>query len=437
MTGWWSLWRRALGGSAPRLRPPPGYLGQDEGARRLRLWLTVVCLALAGPVAAEGPEGEEAGVVGFEDWKDGFRDRALAAGVRPETVEAALPLMEQRPEIIERDRNQSEFGKTIWEYLETAVSQARIDLGQRALRDHAGLFDRIEAAYGVDRQIVAAIWGVESSYGSYRGDVPTLAALATLAHDPRRSRFFEGQLIGALQILDRGAVTPDRMVGSWAGAMGHTQFMPTSWLAHAVDFTGDGRADVWGEDPADALASTAAYLAGYGWTPGQPWGVEVTLPEGFDYNQARDTNRQAVAYWQGLGVRLADGGDLPDHGSAVVLLPAGHEGAAFLTFRNFTVLERYNTADAYVIAVGHLGDRLLGGPPLRGDWPRGDRALLGSEREELQRLLTEAGFTTLGIDGLVGPNTVSAIRAWQRANGAVPDGYASIRLLERLRAEAP
>jgi membrane-bound lytic murein transglycosylase B len=400
-------------------------------------------LLIAGPVTAQTVTTPETQVddvavktAEFQDWIAGFRTRALEAGITLETLEGGLAGVSYLPNVVEKDRSQNEFTKTIWDYLETAVSEARIRLGQQALRDNAALLDEIEARYGVEREIVVAIWGLESSYGSYRGDIPTVSALATLAFDGRRGRFFEAQLLAALRIIQNGDVSPANMTGSWAGAMGHTQFMPTSWEAHAVDFRGDGRRDIWSDDPTDALASTAAYLAGFGWTTGQPWGVEVTLPAGFDYTFARDTNRQTTAYWAGIGVLGVDGQPVDYDGTATIVLPAGARGAAFMIFRNFNVLEKYNTADAYVIGVGHLADRLRGGPAIAAAWPRDDRALTFDERRELQGLLNAAGFGPLAEDGLVGPRTISAVRNWQKAAGVIPDGYASLLLLNRLRGEA-
>lgn len=371
----------------------------------------------------------------FAPWLAAFRDRALAAGIGAGTLDAALPAIVWLPEVVERDRNQFEFTRTIWDYLDRAVSEERIASGRRALARHAALLDEIEARFGMDRHIVVAIWGLESSYGAVRGDVPTLSALATLAHEGRRGAYFEGELLAALGFLDRGEVAPDALKGSWAGAMGHTQFMPGSLAAHGVDLRGDGRRDIWSDDPADALASTAAYLSANGWASGQPWGLEVRLPADFDYTLARDTNRQSPAYWAGLGVTAADGAALHAHGAATILLPGGHRGAAFMIFRNFNVLETYNTADAYVIAVGHLADRLRGGPALAGSWPREERALGFDERIELQERLTAAGFDTRGIDARVGPLTIAAIRGYQRARGLVPDGFPSVALLDGLRAE--
>ncbi len=370
---------------------------------------------------------------GFADWLTAFRPRALEAGIAPDVLDRALAQARFDPKIVERDRNQSEFTKTIWDYLDTAVSDDRIAHGQRALAEHAATLEQIEAQSGVDRHVIAAIWGLESAYGSFRGDTPTIQALATLAYDARRAAFFEAELIAALKIIGTGEVSVEAMRGSWAGAMGHTQFMPSSWWAHAVDFDGDGKRDVWSDDPGDALASAAAYLRHWGWTSGALWGLEVRLPDGFDYDQTTERVKKPVAEWAALGVVPMAGGDLPDHGQASVLLPGGAQGAAFLIFSNFQVIERYNTADAYVIAVGHLADRLRGGPAIEARWPRTLRALSLAERIELQERLGAAGFDPMGVDGRIGPNTIAAVKAFQRANGLVPDGYASLDVLNRLR----
>lgn len=391
------------------------------------------------PSAQEGIMGGPERVVpatanqGFEHWIRGFRTRALAAGIRENVFDAALRGVEYNTSVIQKDRNQSEFTKTIWEYLDSAVSETRIKNGQAALAKHRALLDRIEATYGVEKEIVVAIWGLESAYGSYRGNTPLIGALATLAFDGRRGSFFEGQLIAALKIVQAGDVDPDGMTGSWAGAMGHTQFIPTSYLDYAVDFTGDGKRDIWTDDPSDALASTAAYLARFGWRKGQPWGVEVQLPSGFDYGLTGERIKKSPAEWAALGVRDVTGNPVSNHGDASILMPAGARGAAFMIFQNFHVIERYNAADAYVIGVGHLADRIAGGRAIQSSWPREDRALLLTERKELQERLTRAGYDTQGVDGKIGPNTISAIRAYQRSSGLIPDGYASLDVLARLR----
>jgi membrane-bound lytic murein transglycosylase B len=399
---------RAVPGTSPR---PPGRTAAPEP-------IEVTLAAASGEFAA---------------WVTAFRGRALAQGIRPEVFDAAFRGVRFDAEVVERDRNQSEFTKTIWDYLDSAASATRIRNGRDALRRHGQALRAVEDHYGVEKEVVAAVWGLESAYGAFRGDDDVVQSLATLAADGRRGPFFEAQLIAALRIVQAGDVSPRSMTGSWAGAMGHTQFMPTSYLDHAVDANGDGRRDIWSDDPTDALASTAAYLRRFGWTKGQPWGVEVRLPRGFDYAEARRDRRLLPSEWARAGVVGVDGGPVPDHGRASVLLPAGAQGAAFLVFDNFAVLERYNTADAYVIGVGHLADRLRGGDPIRSDWPRGDRALTGAERRELQQRLTAAGFDTRGVDGKIGPLTIEAVRAYQRSQGLAPDGYASLAVLTRLR----
>jgi membrane-bound lytic murein transglycosylase B len=369
----------------------------------------------------------------FRRWIEGFRQRALSRGISGDTFDRAFSGVELQERVVERDRNQAEFSRTLWDYLDSAVSDARVRNGRAALDQHRDTLEQIERRYRVEAEVVAAVWGLESAYGARRGSTDIISAMATLAYDGRRRDFFEAQLIAALQILQSGDVAPRQMQGSWAGAMGHTQFMPTSYLEHAQDFNGDGRRDIWSDDPTDALASTAAYLRNFGWTYGQPWGVEVRLPDGFDYSLTGERTQRGAGFWRRQGVTLADGSRVPDHGDASILLPGGSQGVALMIFDNFRVIERYNPADAYVIGVGHLSDRIAGGPAFRADWPRGDRALSGDERRELQRRLTAAGFPTDGVDGIIGPNTQEAVRRFQRSVGVVPDGYASLRLLERLR----
>ena len=407
--------------------------------RALLALLLAAAPALAQTI--EDPEGsvmaagrEDGSEAGFQTWVQDFRTKALEAGVPAPVYDREMRAATYLPKVVERDRKQSEFTKTIWDYLDVAVSEDRVALGQKALAANAGLLDRIEAEYGVEKEVIAAIWGLESAYGTYRGDTDTVSALATLAYDGRRAAFFEAQLLQALTILAEGHVTRSDMQGSWAGAMGHTQFMPSSWAEFAVDFDGDGRRNIWGDDPADALASTANYLAHWGWTRGQPWGLEVRLPAGFDHDQTTERVKKPVADWRALGVQPMAGGALPEGPEASILLPAGHTGPAFLIFPNFQVIEKYNLADAYVIGIGHLSDRLRGGPAIAAPWPRHWRALTLEERRELQSLLVAKGLDTGGVDGRIGPKSIAAVKAWQKARGDVPDGYPSPDVLEALRS---
>ena len=369
----------------------------------------------------------------FQLWLGAFQERAIQQGLSQSTLGKALTGLTYDKDVIKRDRNQAEFSRPIWEYLDSAVSGTRVSNGRAALSQHRQVLEQIEQRYGVEKEVVTAIWGLETSFGSYRGSNRIIRSLATLAFDARRAQFFETQLIAALQIIQAGDVSAGAMTGSWAGAMGHTQFMPTSYLDHAVDFDGDGRRDIWSDDPTDALASAAAYLARHGWTKGQPWGVEVHLSDGFDYSTAKRDITLMPSEWATRGVVGQDGNPVPDHGQAAILLPAGGQGVALMIFDNFRVIETYNGADAYVIGIGHLSDRLAGHDPFQSDWPRGDRVLSFTERKELQTRLTQAGFDTQSVDGRIGPNTTNAVRAYQVAQGLVPDGYATLMLLQRMR----
>jgi len=398
--------------------PVTGLLAQTDSAAR--------------PAVAAQETGSDAGL---QDWLTAFRARALAAGIDGAVFDRAMQTVRYDTEVIRRDRNQSEFTKTIWDYLATATSDLRIANGKKALAEQADALAQIEKRYGVEKEIITAIWGLESAYGTFRGSDPVLTSLATLAYDGRRRAFFEGELLDALRILQAGDTTPSQMQGSWAGAMGHTQFMPSSFQLYAEDFTADGKRDIWGDDPRDALASTAAYLKHFGWVSGQPWGVEVQLPDGFDYLLAGRDILKTAEEWTALGVAPVTG-VLADHGPASLLLPGGAEGAAFLIYTNFAVIERYNSADAYVIGVGHLADRIAGGGPIEASWPVQDRALSYDDRIELQTRLTAQGFDTVKIDAKIGPLTISAVRAFQLSQELLPDGYASLRLLQALRSAA-
>jgi lytic murein transglycosylase len=369
----------------------------------------------------------------FDAWVAAFRPRAVAAGIPEATVAVAFRDVGFLPGVIERDRNQTEFTRTTEDYLAIAASDARIAAGRAAMSQWGPVLAEIDARFGVEPHVVTAVWGLESQFGTRRGNVPVIAALSTLAFDGRRGPFFEDQLIAALRILANGDITPERMTGSWAGAMGHTQFIPTSYLAYAVDFRGDGRRDIWSDDPTDALASAAAYLSRSGWRRGQPWGVEVRLPPGFDPGLTGRGTTRSAASWGGMGVTDMDGRAVPDHGPASILIPAGPTGPAFMVFPNFGVILRYNNAINYGIGVGHLSDRLRGGPPVRGTFPPDAQGLTLADRQELQRRLTAAGFDTQGTDGVIGTNTRNAILAYEAASGLPQTGEATAALLARLR----
>jgi membrane-bound lytic murein transglycosylase B len=364
------------------------------------------------------------------------RPKALGRMIRPQTFDSAMASAEFLPDIIERQQNQKEFLLPIWEYLDIAVSDERVRNGRSAMRKWRDLFIRIEQRFGVEPEVVAAIWGLETGYGIVRGSYNALSALATLAWRGARPAFFEDELIAALRIVQAGHVTPDRMMGSWAGAMGHGQFMPSSFLDFAVDFDGDNRRDIWADDPTDAVASIANYLAKHGWRRGQPWGYEVELPEDFDYAMIGLDQAHPTATWEDLGVTSTVAQRLPDYGVGSILLPAGHRGAAFMVLRNTHALLRYNHSEFYALGIGLLSDRIGGGRCLVGKWPEDERVLDRAEVREVQLRLTDLGYPTQGVDGLRGPNTTRAARSFQVAEGLVPDGALSLELLEILRARS-
>lgn len=370
----------------------------------------------------------------FQLWVHGvLRARALGQMVRPDTFDRAMSAARFLPNVIEQQARQPEFGLSIWEYLDIAASEERVRQGRQMLRRHRDLFIDIERRFHVEPEVVTAIWGLETGFGVIRGKTPTLSALGTLAWKGKRSSFFEDQLISALRIVQSGHVSEDQMVGSWAGAMGHGQFLPSSFLDFAVDFDGDGRRDIWSDDPTDALASIANYLAKHGWRRGQPWGYEVTLPEGFDYALVGLDRSLPTASWSALDVMTASGTRLPDYGPGSLLLPAGASGVAVMVLRNTHVILRYNKAEAYALGIGLLADRVGGGRGFVGSWPTDDRVLSRDEISEAQVLLTALGYSTRGVDGLRGPNTTLAARMFQSDQGLVADGYLSGDLLDRLR----
>ncbi len=368
---------------------------------------------------------------GWDAWVEGFKSRAVARGIAVGTVDAAFRGAGFLPEVIERDRNQTEFKRSLEDYLNIAASEERVSLGRQKFAQYGGVLSQIESRYGVEGYVVAAVWGLESFFGTRRGNVPVISALSTLAYEGRRGDFFETQLVAALKILQAGDVSAGEMTGSWAGAMGHTQFIPTSYLAYAVDFTGDGRRDIWGEDPTDSLASTAAYLAKSGWTTGLPWGMEVVLPAGFDTGLLGRGKGQSAEAWTGQGVRSADGRALA--GGSIIAGGNGGGGPYFLLTQNFATILRYNNAQNYAIGVGHLSDRLLGRGPVQASFGPDASGMTQADRQALQRLLTARGFDTGGSDGVIGTKTREAISAYQASVGLPVTGEPSLDLLRRLR----
>ena len=337
--------------------------------------------------------------------------------------------------IMDKLDSQPEFTKSIWDYLDILVTNARIAKGRALLEKFSDTFARAERAYGVSRYIIAAIWGVESNYGELGGDRPVLRSTATLACIGRRQRYFRAEFLATLQILQHGDVPESRLVGSWAGAFGPTQFMPTAFLRYAVDFDGDGRRDVV-DSVADLIGSTANNLKKDGWRPGETWGYEVVVPADFDFMRVTDQRELTMRDWQKLGIVRAGGKSFPHPDArAFLLVPAGIQGPGFLMLHNFRVIMRYNPAEAYALAIGHLADRLRGGGAFVQAWPRYEKALSRGQRLELQELLERHGFDVGEPDGRIGARTRDAIRDYQARIGRVADGFASAGLLKRLRAQ--
>ena len=328
---------------------------------------------------------------------------------------------------------QPEFVRPLWAYLDGLVSDERVRMGQEVLAKHRATFDQVERAYGVDRHIITAIWGVESRYGDMVGERPVIRSTSTLACIGRRQNYFRDEFLATLEILHRGDVRPEQLKGSWAGAFGPTQFMPTSFKRYAVDFDGDGRRDVVDSVP-DVIASTANNLKKDGWVSSQPWGYEVALPSGFDYLLADRARQLTIREWQRFGLRRPDGQPFPRPDErAFLLLPAGAQGPAFLMLPNFLVLMKYNPAEAYALAIGHLADRLRGEAPFVQAWPRHEPVLTRDERRELQELLLSRGFDLGEADGRLGGRSRAAVRDFQVSMGLIPDGFASADILTRLR----
>ncbi|HEY2135473.1 MAG TPA: lytic murein transglycosylase, partial [Xanthobacteraceae bacterium] len=328
-------------------------------------------------------------------------------------------------------RREPEYGKPIGAYVDSIVSRTRIADGAAQAARWASVLDAVEKNFGVDRWIILALWGIESSFGSGRDRWDVIRSLATLAEAGYRHPYFRDELLVALRILQDGHIARDQMLGSWAGAMGQPQFMPSSFYAYAVDFSGDGRRDIWTNVP-DVLASIGNYLARGGWKAGLPWGFEVALPKEFDYRRSH----ASFAQWAGLGVRRADGQAFPPEGDGILLFPSGAAGPAFLVTANFTVIKLYNNSDVYALATGHLADRLHGGAPLRGVWPKDDPQLSRAARIALQRKMAGLGYKIGDFAGRLDFDQRDVIRAIQAKLGMVPDGHPTQALLDQLGIDA-
>jgi membrane-bound lytic murein transglycosylase B len=333
--------------------------------------------------------------------------------------------------ILELMDRQPEFTKAVWDYIDQLVAERRIAQGREMFAANRGAFQRIEQTYGVDPYVVAAIWGIESNFGANRGDRDVIRSTATLACIGRRQHYFRNEFLAAVEIVARGDIHRNRFKGSWAGAFGQTQFMPTTFKRLAVDFNGDGRRDLVDTIP-DALASTANNLSKNGWQRDISWGYEVKLPRNFNYGLANRSVKKSAQEWVSLGVRRVRDQAFPNT-QGYILAPAGARGPAFLMTRNFEVILRYNPADAYALAIGHLADRIRGGGPFEGDWPRGEQILSRAERMELQERLSALGLYSGVIDGRLDERTRAALAAYQQRSGIAPDSFATVAVLERLR----
>lgn len=376
--------------------------------------------------------------VSFEHWLQQFQRKARSQGIEGWVLEQAFSGLSADQATIRADQSQPEFTRPVWKYLEGALSAWRISRGKALLAEHRRTLDAIEQRYGVDRHILIAIWGMESSFGQQMGDKNVIRSLATLAWSGRRTKFWEDQLMAALQILQNGDISPRSMLGSWAGAMGQTQFMPTTYLEHAVDFDGNGKRDIW-NSAADALASAANYLNNSGWHSAQDWGYEVHLPSLFEHSLADGEQRKTLEEWLQLGVKLRPAINLSNEQlqqHATIFLPAGYRGPAYLQLDNFRGLLKYNNSSAYALAVGLLANGLQGEHFTLHRWPTEDQPLSRTQRLELQELLNLLGLASGTADGIIGVNTRKAIRGFQRLHDLPQDGYATLRLLDKIRLEA-
>jgi len=368
----------------------------------------------------------------FSSWLYNFRQEASSKGISESTLHEALDGLQPIPRVLELDRRQPEFTQTFWHYLDGRVTDARIERGKFLLKIHKDLLESIEKQYGVQPRFLVAFWGLETNFGDYMGSFPVIGSLATLAHDPRRSDFFRSELLDALKIIDEGSVSAANMMGSWAGAMGQPQFMPSTFVRYAVDQDGDGRRDIWYTLP-DVFASAANFLAKSGWQGDRTWGREIKLPSGFDLEMTGLEVEKTLADWQSLGVRKINGDDLPRVNiKGSIVLPAGYDGPAFLVYNNFRSTLRWNRSDLYAIAVGYLADRIIGLGPLQTPRPQAEQRLSRHQMEKIQELLVDRGYDPGPVDGVLGSQTRQAIKEFQRTAQLPADGYPTPELLEVL-----
>ncbi len=365
----------------------------------------------------------------FADWKTQFHQTAANHNIS-ESQLAKLLALTPYEKAISSDKSQAEFKKFLWDYLSSAVSAERIAAGQAKLSTNQTVLDKVTRQTGVPQQIITAIWGIETGYGSHTGNVPVIRAMATLAYEGRRKAFFEKELLIALQLIDHGDIPDFNIKGSWAGGLGMPQFIPSSYQRYGVDYNGDGVVNLW--QTGDALASIGNYLLKFGWQSGYTWGQEVTLVQGFDYLHA-NAEHKSLSQWQALGVRDINGTDLPDRPIAARLyVPAGQYGPKFLLYPNFAVIKRYNNSDSYALAVSLLSDRLIGKPGLQTAWPDNAKKMTANDVKIIQTALNAYGFNAGKVDGIFGNGTRRALQAYQAANGLVADGFLTVDLYREI-----
>jgi lytic murein transglycosylase len=379
------------------------------------------------------PDAILAAVADFKNCLERMWPLAARRGISRASFDKFAAGLEPDVKIMDYVDAQPEFTKAFWDYIDLLVTDERIARGREVLAQYARVFDAVEKTYGVDRHIIAAIWGVETKYGTVAGERPVIRSTATLACVGRRQAYFKDEFLAALEILHHGDIRPEQLKGSWAGAFGATQFMPTAFKRYAVDFDHDGRRDVVGS-ASDVIASTANHLRKAGWVTGETWGYEVVVPQGFNYMMADRGRQLPLHQWARLGLRRPDGSAFPrPTEKAYLFVPAGASGPSFLMLENFRAIMKYNPAEAYALAAGHLADRLRGGGPIAQAWPRDERVLTRAERLELQVRLTRHGFDVGEPSGRLGLKTRAAVRDFQARNGLIPDGFASVAILEQLR----